>query len=283
MQSVPPIPRLADASSALFERGHLWVQEYVDGAPLQFSLSESGRLRFDAGAGWTHSEDLPLPYTHAVREITEQLDRQALRQAVDDPEAIVFAGTATQCNRVAYDWQRLPSFLGCDVLDRDRETLLPPDSVAKIYDRLGLASVNAVEKEVDAAHLDPSSYEVPESAWYDGPAAGLVFRNKTGLRAKRVDIDPVENPSPPPSDATPEALAAEYVTAARIQAAIDRLEASERTVAVEPLYELVVEAIAREEASTLFEEGYALDARAFKSRVAEQVRRRAADRGLTRG
>jgi len=174
MKSYPTIPRVANAPEELFE-GHLWLLEKVDGAQLRFQLQGSGLIRFGTRERvFDDPTELPLAYQHAVRHVRERLDRDALRQAVDDVTGVTFFGVSTHRHTVEYDWERLPPFLGIDV--HTSEQFLPPDRAEGIFERLGLEPVNAVEREVRGRDFDPNSYEIPPSAWYDGPAAGVVIR-----------------------------------------------------------------------------------------------------------
>ena len=298
MKQFPPVPRVADAPPELFESGHLWIQERVDGAHLRFRLRESGLLEFGGRERvYPDAEAIPDPYRHAVRHVREAFDRGALRAARDDVESVVFFGVATHRRAVDYDWDRLPSFLGFDVWDASGEAdadgsdgesdgrFLPPDAVEQVYDRLGLDSVNAFQKEVRATDFDPESYEVPESNWYDGPAAGVVLRNKTGLRAKlrHPDLREGGEAGPgerggDPADAAAEELAQGLVTRRRVERVARDLEARGRSVSFDAVFERVVEDVTREEYPQLFDgddpedAAWSVDAGAFRSAVAARTR-----------
>lgn len=182
MKRYPSIPPVADAPDDLLT-GHLWLLELIDGWHLRFRMEESGLLRFgDRDADYDDPESLPAAYRHAVRHVRERFDRESLRAAVDDVTDVVFFGVATHRRTVGYDWERLPSFLGHDVWSTAAESFRPPDAAEAIFEQLGLTSVNAIERERRARDFDPTAYAVPSSAWYDGPAAGVVVRNKAGGR-----------------------------------------------------------------------------------------------------
>lgn len=271
MQEFPPSPRLADAPDDLFESGHLWIQEHADGLPLRFSLADSGLIAFGDEDAEYRTESMPLPYAHAVRHVRDRLDRDALREAVPAVETVALFGVATTHRVVDYDWERLPPFLGVDVWSGER--YLPPDAVEKVFDQLNLTPVNAFAREVRAADFDPSSYEIPQSAWYDGPAAGVLVRNKAGGRAtiyhpefEAVTVEPIRT--------TAEAAAAEFVTDARVEAAAAALEATGAPVATDGIIERVLEAVVREHHGRLTHDGTAFDLEAFRSAVAAEVGRR---------
>jgi hypothetical protein len=274
MQEFPSSPRVADAPADLFESGHLWIQEHVDGLPLRFSLADSGLVVFGDAETEFRTESMSLPYAHAVRHVRERLDRDALREAVPSVEDVAFFGVATTHRVVDYDWDRLPSFLGVDVWSGER--YLPPDAVEKVFDRLNLTPVNAFAREVRAADFDPSSYGIPDSAWYDGPAAGVLVRNKAGGRATVYHPD-YESTTVEPVRTTAETAAAEFVTDARVDATVAALDEAGASADTDAVIERVLEAVVREHHGRLTHDGTAFDLEAFRSTVAAEVGRRAGE------
>jgi len=266
MKQYPPTPRVEDAPEELFDRGHLWIQELIDGDHLRFRLRESGEIRFGGRERTYGPDEIPLASRHAVRHVRERLDREALRAALGSADDAVFFGVATTRRAVAYDWERTPPFLGVDVWSVADERFLPPDAVEQIYDRLGLAAVNAFEKEVRAADFDPESYEIPDSNWYDGPAAGVVVRNKTGARATLVDPDVRTTGDPEPIEASVSELARRHATDARFERLARELEDRGIAVTFDAMYDRVIERIAHE--TRLFDEDAGVDPGAFRSETA---------------
>lgn len=271
MKEFPPIPRIEEAPPDLFESGHLWIQEKVDGAHFRFRLLESGMFEFGDRNRVFDPSEIPVPYQHAVRHVRERVDRETLRSAVTDVESVVFFGEATHRHTIDYDWDRIPSVLGFDVWDSEEGRFLPPDTVEQIYDRLGLDAVNALEKEVRASYFDPESYKMPPSAWYDGPAEGVVIRSKTGERAKLSHPEFEEVDETVPLEASAEERARTYTTESRVQKVVHELEAHEYSVSFDAVYDRVVEDIAREEHRQLFDAEEAIDLQAFRSVVAERT------------
>ena len=174
-----------DAAEDVFHEGHLWTEELIDGDPLRFRVTDAGFLEFGDGEEVFEHDAVPLRYRTAVRAVREGFARDAFVSAVEDPSSVTFFGVATHARGVPYDLDRLPSFLGTALHDIDRERYLPPDTVRRAFERVGLPAIDPIEKELRAAHVDPETYPIPESRWYDGPAAGVVFHNKNGGRAVR--------------------------------------------------------------------------------------------------
>lgn len=265
MRAFPPVPDVADAPPSLLD-GHLWLQEYVAGGGLRFQLQESGLLVF-GDEDRVFDDGLPLGYREAVRHVRAQFDRDVLRAALDDVEDAVFYGVATRNEGVAYDWDALPPFLGFDVYDARDDQFFPPDAVERLTDELGLTALNAVQKEVRGADFDPANYDLPASAWYDGPAVGVFVRNKTGDRAKL--LGPTDERA---VDYTEDAarLAERLVTDRRVGTARE----SVTTGGVDAVTDRVLELVWREAYADVLDDDATVDLDAFESAVGEQTRRR---------
>lgn len=267
---------MPDAGSVpgLFDGGHLWVQEFPDGAPLRFQLQENGRIRFGTGERVLKDDDVPIAYRHAVRHVRANLDRARLREAVDDVESVVFFGFAMHRQSVEYNYEQTPSVLGVHVYDADHGRFLPPDGVEGVFERVGLEPVNTFEKEVRASDFDPDDAAFPASPWRDGAAAGLLVRNKTGDRGKLLNPElPVEvEPSPEPLETTAADLAGRYASDDRIARTATRL-GDDGHVAFETLFEAVFEAILREIHGRLTHGQTTVETDAFRSEVAARTRR----------
>ena len=271
MKRYPSIPRFDEAPEELFDSGHLWLTELIDGAHLRVQLRESGLLRFgDRNRVYDEADEIPVSYCHAIRHVRERLNREALFDAVDDVESIVLFGEATHFHAIEYDWDRMPSFLGFDVYSAETEGFRPPDAAEQIFERLGLASVNAFEREVNTRDFDPRSYDVPDSAWYDGPAAGDVVRNKTGGRTKLLHPE-YSAADPEPFETSAEELADRYATERRFERLARDLETRGQVISFEALYERAFESILRETHGKLFAGGSSIDSSALRSAVADRT------------
>ncbi|WP_144920351.1 hypothetical protein [Halorubrum salsamenti] len=318
MRSFPSLPdvRGSQAAEGLLT-GHLWLLELIDGTGLRFRMDESGLLSFgDPETTYSGPEAVPLALRSAVRHVRDRFDREALRDAVDDPEDVVFFGVATHHRGTDYDWDRLPPFLGSDVWigrgegseagsregpkaksregpkaksregpkAKSREgpkagAFRPPDAAASIFEGVGLDPVNAVEREVNGRDFDPGAYVIPESAWRDGPAAGVVVRNKRGGRGKLLaggeatDADESrrggDRDVPPLDD--PEAIAAAYATDERFERVVDDLARRKEGATVDAVADRVVESIARE-TPVRFGGGANADPRRVRAAVIERAR-----------
>ncbi|WP_435101835.1 hypothetical protein [Halarchaeum sp. P4] len=271
MKTKPDLPRVANPPDGLLDSGHLWLVEYVDGAPLRFQLQNSGLLRFgDDRRVYDDPDAMPDEYAHAVRHVREHLDRDALRRAVPDVEDVVFFGVATHYHGITYDWANTPSVLGVDVWSEREGTFRPPDAVEQIYEALGLHPINAVEREVNTRDFDPEEYTIPESAWYDGPAAGVVVRDKQGRRALLPNPDVDSGGDERSLDVSADELAARLATRRRFERVETRLADAGHPVTVDALYERVREDVLRAEHARLTDAR--VDMQAFHGELAARTR-----------
>ncbi|QLG49301.1 RNA ligase family protein [Natrinema halophilum] len=273
MKDFPSIPHVTNAPDQLFDEGHLWLLEKVDGENFRFRLQQSGLITFgDRSRTYDDPDAVPDAYQHAVRHVRENLDRESLRRAVTDVEDVVFFGEAMHHHTIEYEWERTPSFLGFDVWSVDTAEFRPPDAVEAIFERLGLQPVNVFERERRPRDFDVDSYTVPRSNWYDGPAEGVVIRNKRGHRAKLLHPDYREVDETVSVDATAAELAAKYATRRRFEKLAAKLTDRGRPVTVESLYELALEDILREAHKQLHHSEGAAESETFRSEVAALTR-----------
>lgn len=276
MKDFPALPALAEAPDGLLDSGHLWLLELIDGVCLRFALDDTGVVRFgDERRVYDDPDSIPASYRHAVRHVRENLDREALRAAVPNVGAVVFFGVATTHRSIAYAWDRTPSFLGYDVWSADAAEFRPPDAAEQIFDRLGLHPINAFEKERNTRDFDPDGYDVPDSAWYDGPAKGVVVRNKRGRGGQRAVLGHPgfrEKTDAKPVEGSADDVAAELVPRQRFERITSELRGRGRPVTVESVYERALEAVFRESHARLHHRESDVNPPAFRSAVAARAR-----------
>lgn len=259
MRSSPSLPSIADAPASLLERGHLWVQELVDGLSLRFSIDDTGQLRFGTGSV-IFDGDVPFPYRHAVRHVRETIDWGVLTDDLDLVREMVFFGVATTHRIIEYEWERTPSVLGHDIWVESSQEFLPTDTVEKVFDRLALDTVPIFEAERPATHFYPDRYEMPSSRWYDGPPKGVVLRNKRGQRAAMISESFGSGAAAEPSSGTVDDVAALAVCLTperRLERVRTALPADDSDV--ETIQQRVIELVFRESYPTIVASGHARD------------------------
>ncbi|MBX0288303.1 hypothetical protein [Haloarcula salinisoli] len=275
MKQCPEAPTLAETGEF---SGHVWVQELPTGGQFRFTVAPSGFVTFATPDGsFDAAASVPAAFRRAAHQIAAQLDRDALEAATDAPDDITFCGIATRNEGVDYDWAAVPPFVGTDVWSGRSEAFLSPDAATGVFDRLGLPTLPAVEKEQPAAHIDLARFDesagFPPSAWRDGPAAGVLIRDKAGNRAAAWCVEPGD----PPSDAERHSaaeLAAAYATTDRIEQTVTAMSGDGTSVTVDGIRDRLVADVAREAYAELFADGaFIASLTAFESAVAERVQR----------
>ncbi len=245
MKSYPDLPSLSDAPPELLSSGHLWLREYVAGRRIRFQMASSGLLAF--GDSERSFDEVPPPFGLAVRHVREQFDRDAFFDAVSDPSGYVFFGIAPCAVGVDYDWERTPPFLGWSVWSEEKGRLLPIDTAERIYERLGLTPLDTFQKEVNVRDFHPERYEIPGSAWYDGPARGVIVENRRGGCALLENDAVIDGDAPEPIRGDPETVANELVTERRLDHAVAAVEELGKPVTTDDVRTRVFEMVAREE------------------------------------
>lgn len=255
--------------------GHVWVQELPTGGEFRFQVAASGFVTF---ATTEQSYDtvaaVPPQFRRAAELINERLDRDALEAATDDPSSVTFCGIATRDEGVEYDWDSVPPFVGVDIWSEQKEKFLSPDAATAVFDRLGLPTLPAMDKELAAAHADFTRYAdesgFPQSVWQDGQAAGVLIRDKSGNRA--VAWCQEQNQEPAFESQSAVELAAEYATNNRIEQTIAALRAGDQSVTVDTIRDRLIADVVREAYRELFSDGeFVASLSAFQSAIAERV------------
>jgi hypothetical protein len=273
VKQFPETPPLSDASLS----GHLWIQEHVTGLRIRFRVAPSGMLTFGAPREVFDADGVPLPYRRATAHVREALELSALRSATDEPESVTFFGVATLHEGIEYEWSELPPFVGVDVWSDERDAYLPPDGAARAYEAVGLPSLPAVEKEADADYTDLDGYaagEMPTSAYRDGPAAGVLVRDKSDGRGVAWREEVVETDTEG-TEETPEDLAERYATEERIDRTAETLVGRGEEPTVEAVLERLLVDVVRKNYTNLYAGGESVvSEKGFRSAVAERAKRR---------
>lgn len=280
MRDYPSVPSLDEAPPDHLQ-GHVWVHEWLDGAAIRFAVADAGYLQL--GGRERVFDEVPPELAYASRFLDRTFDLGGYLETVDDPTRYTFLGVATHHRRVDYDWDALPPVLGTAIWDGDEERWLPPDRVQQVFDRLGPEPATVVERERSVDQRPLAGYDLPASAWYDGPAAGVTFVDKRGHRARLVDPDlPDEAPTVHVETDDAAALAKQFVTDGLVATRAASLghDGSERRdrPAFDPLFTAVLDRVTRANHGALFrgvtETGAVdLDWGTFRGAVAERVRR----------
>lgn len=252
------------------------MQERPTGGKFRFQVAPSGLITFaTADRTFDSAEAVPVQYRRAAGLIHERLNRNAVQAAIDTPDDVTFCGVATRNERVSYDWNALPAFVGTDVWSETKGAFLPPDAATTVFDRVGLPTLPAIEKETPVSHTDFTRFEDPDafppSHWRDGTAACVVIRDKAGGRMAAWRVDP-STELPTTTQRSPTDVANAYATTDRIERTIATLRDSDNPLTVDAICDRLVADVAREAYAELFsDEEFAVSHDEFRSAVAERI------------
>lgn len=238
MRPHPPLGPV-EAGPSLLEDGHLWLYEYVSGPVLAFTMDQSGLLMFALdGEELTR---VPPSIRRAVETVRQSIDRDALREGVEDVEQFVFYGFATRFEGIDYEWEHLPAFLGFDIWSETDSRFVAPDVADRVFDAIGLSPLPTFEREVPATRFDPERYGVPTSHWGEGTAAGVLVRNKGhGTAVLRADADGTESTS-----TNDETVAIQSAVACGLASELEAMDATVESVDVDAVTDHLFERVAR--------------------------------------
>jgi len=164
----------------------IYIEEKVDGGNFRVMLRD-GIITLGTRTqqvGTIHDEGVGKQWNRTFQFLKETLSGAVL------PEAYIFYGEAMVRHSINYDWDRTPPFLGFDVgLVRDDENrdFLPYDEKKRLFEELGLPMVPLIEVVKAGKIQKITDDDLPQSAFYDGPVEGLVYKNYSkGIFAKYV-------------------------------------------------------------------------------------------------
>jgi ATP-dependent RNA circularization protein (DNA/RNA ligase family) len=150
------------------------VQEKIDGGNMRFFVRE-GRVIFGS-----HTQELA-----EVPDEFFKLGVEYIRQKLDEHKsfldslngAFIFYGEYCVRHSIDYDWEKIPRFLGFDILDINTNQFLDWKKAKEIYENLGITFVPVI-KECKVSELgEISEAMIPKSAYSAGPAEGIIIKN----------------------------------------------------------------------------------------------------------
>lgn len=152
----------------------IFVQEKIDGANIRFMPVGDGRIVFgsrtqsigdseqDIGGNWKRCVDFIL-------EQTKDKDLGAFAGSI-------FYGECCVRHSLDYDWDRIPPYLGFDILD-PVDGFVSADIARKHFDYLGLPMVPEVWSGYAKDLPELTEAWIPQSAYAPTQAEGVVLKN----------------------------------------------------------------------------------------------------------
>lgn len=148
------------------------VEEKIDGANFRFMVIDN-RIVFGSRNNSLGDDNSPIGgnFSRCVRFVSDSLKGKVV------PEGIVFFGECCVKHSLEYDWDKIPPYLGFDVLVGDGSFMSYDDKV-RLFDSLSLPVVPLVNtfRASELVGVDSNSL-IPTTVFGSVPAEGIVFKN----------------------------------------------------------------------------------------------------------
>lgn len=167
------------------------IEEKIDGANFRFMITDENQLIFgsrrlelvqDGDHKWQKN------FTRCISFIQDALRDKDLSRL----KGYILFGECVTSHTLSYDWDKIPPYLGFDIINLKNDTFLDYNTKIKIFTELNLPIVPLIKtcKAKDIVEINdnmvPISFYAPKSNPKQ-KAEGIVFKNNiTGVRAKYV-------------------------------------------------------------------------------------------------
>ena len=158
------------------------IQEKIDGANFRFIITEEGIIFGSRGRILEEEDKQNNFWKRCVEFIKEKTKNNKLYK-----NKYIFYGECCVRHTIGYDWEKIPSFLGFDIYDIEKEEFVHYPECKEMYEKLNLPFVPIIDekKAKEITKLDEKL--IPKSQYYEGTAEGIVLKNyKKQLFAKIV-------------------------------------------------------------------------------------------------
>jgi len=158
------------------------MQEKIDGANFRFAILK-GKLVFGSRTQQLTSDEgedtnVAKNFAGCVKYIRDIINKGVL----SDYEGYIFYGEACHKHTMSYNWDKIPRYLGFDVLEIETNEFMPKHFVDRAFAELGLetvpylGTVKAKElTEINDASVPVSAYAPKENP--EQQAEGVVYKN----------------------------------------------------------------------------------------------------------
>lgn len=151
------------------------AQEKIDGANFRFMPSEDGRVVFGSRnlSIGDSTNDIGGNWNRCVKFILEKLNGKDLSEYTD----YIFYGECCIPHSIQYTWEKIPAFLGFDIMKGDK--FLDYEETKIIYEKLGLPMVPLISINTASYYkeIKLSENDIPNSVYYMGKSEGIVLKN----------------------------------------------------------------------------------------------------------
>lgn len=237
--------------------GSIVITEKLDGSNFRFTYTEDDGYTF--GSRNTFGDSLNCDqFSDPIAYVEETCDVDTLVTLQEDYGQLVVFGEAMLPHTISYEWEQTPLFVGFDVWNIDKQVFHHTEHSKEIIEDIGLPFTPIID-EVAVDDLDGWDRGIPQSAYYDGKAEGIVMKNHdTSTYCKIVRDDfkekrDIKFGGKNRSLSDTEKIVEEYVTPARVESVAHQLVDDGEWNTIElPMMEILPEAVLRD---TMAEEG----------------------------
>lgn len=160
----------------LNEPGEVHVLEKMDGANFRFARDGDRILFGSRNVVYRNEKDIANAFGHAVEFVRERVGPSDLMAGV------TYFAEAMHPHTLEYDWDTVPELLGFAIYDHAAEEWAEWPIVKGVFAAVDIPTVPEVGTIQTEALT--SDYPIPESAYRDGNAEGVVFWHENTARAK---------------------------------------------------------------------------------------------------
>ena len=272
----PKIKKLGDKTTIGIWDGDVYIEEKIDGANFRFGWVDG---IFRVG---TRNVD----YTNVRPDNWPKRFRKAFDYAYEikdllKPNMIYFA-EASIPHTIPYDFDNMPPFIGFDIFDLNTMRFVDYDTKVALFNDAGVQVVPLVAHVKGKPDIENLYDMIPQSAYYDGKAEGIVLKNydmQIFAKIVRSEFAEVRNmkfgSSPKKTNNDEEYLLEKYVTPRRIEKIIQKLidEGQEVSmVMMKDLPHMVFDDVVAEEAHNIMRENVVVDFRKFRKLIAKRCK-----------
>jgi len=182
---IKPIGYEENAELLTSPEDDIYIEEKIDGGNFRFMLKD-GRIIFGSRTQsiGDSTREIGGNWKRCVEYIKEKLPTKDLEKLKPESSSFVFYGECCIKHTFDYDWEKIPPYLGFDILDLNTDKFLGYEEKLNIFTELGLHMVPLIKivKAKDIIKLDDSIvpksvYSSPSSPPEHQQAEGIVFKN----------------------------------------------------------------------------------------------------------
>ena len=158
------------------------IEEKIDGANFRYMIKDN-RIIFGSRNQAIGDSEIEIGgnWKRCVEYIKEKYTKNPF------PEGYLYYGECIIKHSMSYDWDKIPPFLGFDILSFDTEKFIQYENKKQIYNKSNIELVPLIKKIKAKELKEFTDEDIPQSKYSTSRAEGVVFKNyKNQVFAKYV-------------------------------------------------------------------------------------------------